>query len=114
MARIELKENSSWSQRLSRSGTSIVLTISPSALLYLGGDPDAKELPRVIVKADFSKRHGPFIGIGLDKEADREAFQNAVDKSARVIYHSESTVKDFDAKATKVAIEKAIKANRKV
>jgi hypothetical protein len=82
MARIELKENSSWSQQLVRSGTSIVLTISPSTLLYLGGDPDAKVLPRVIVKADCSKRHGPFIGFGLDKVADKAAFQTAVDESA--------------------------------
>lgn len=69
MGRIELKENAVWSQQLVKSGTSIVLTISPSTLLYLGGDPDAKKLPRVIVKADFSKRHGAFIGIGMDKEA---------------------------------------------
>ena len=83
-----LMEGSTWRQLLSKTGTSVSLIISPAMQEYLGIDRkclklDLKtgKLPVVVCKADFSKRHGAFIGFGADNEEDAAAFQKACEES---------------------------------
>ena len=81
-----LMENTTWRQPLRKTGTSVSLIISPAMLEYLGLERDCLKkgkLPIVICKADFSKRHGAFIGFGADNKEDAAAFQKACDGSRK-------------------------------
>ena len=83
-----LMEGTTWRQPLRKTGTSVSLIISPAMLEYMGLDVACLKkgkLPIVICKADFSKRHGAFIGFGADNEADAAAFQKACDDSRKQI-----------------------------
>ena len=81
-----LMEGTTWRQMLSKTGTSVSLIISPAMQEYLGierGCLKTGKLPVVVCKADFSKRHGAFIGFGADNEADAAAFQKACEESRK-------------------------------